>query len=80
MRLIITTGCATKSVFVRQNLGQERKISTIPEPNWIRGKLGYFIGIFASDAVDFMVLKDQKGGIEVLIGHFLTCENSKLQR
>jgi len=43
--LIITTGCATRSVFVRQNIGQERKVSTIPEPNWIRGKPGYFIGM-----------------------------------
>jgi len=43
--LIITTGCGTKSGFVRQNIGQERKVSTVLEPNWIRGKSGYFIGM-----------------------------------
>ncbi len=43
--LLITTGCATKSALIRPDIGQERKVSTLPEPNWIRGKAGYFIGM-----------------------------------
>ena len=46
INLLITTGCATKSVFIRQDIGRERKVSTAVEPTWIKVvPMGYFIGM-----------------------------------